>query len=358
VDPGLWADAVKVGWQHFQDVRATAGVRGPKEAFDAFWRQWRSQVVNTVKQVPQDALTRKFVQEGIARKEFGLTDGDIRAFQGVLRRERAGGVSGLDNPLTARLRALGASGALADMQRTYGVDFGTELGQESGKQFGGLGRPWPARASASAPASRRSTRSRPALRRGARLRGPVRGRHDPLRQRHPARRLPLRPGQKALDRDIPRLAGGFLGDLAGRGVDTAPLAAKGGYFSPEEVAAVAGQQAGKDWATLVEATIRKQGDRIAFLAGDFRKQSETGAERAIGKAVPFARWSIRYAPVLAEIAARHPVATLYVLRELDREKGEAAAQGKQAYQSGITISDKTPLVGLAARARNAGSRAR
>jgi hypothetical protein len=159
VDPGLWADAVKVGWQHFQDVRATAGVRGPKEAFDAFWRQWRSQVVNTVKQVPQDALTRKFVQEGIARKEFGLTDGDIRAFQGVLRRERAGGVSGLDNPLTARLRALGASGVLADMQRPTAWTSAPSWGRRPASSSAGWGAPWPARASASAPASRRSTRS-------------------------------------------------------------------------------------------------------------------------------------------------------------------------------------------------------
>jgi hypothetical protein len=369
LDPGMWEDAVRAGLRAQAEAGQGPGVRGG-QVVGAASAQWRAQMVNTLKQIPQDALNRAIVMWGVASKEFGASGGDLRRWQGILRGERAGQASALDNPLTARLRSLGREDLLGDLQNVYGVDFGgaLELNQGKAGEFGGLGRALTGAGIGLASGLKTVNPLAP-------LYGAARGLAGPFVDgairfvngiQHDAFRYAL--AEKALDTGAPHLAADFLDDLAARGVDVAPLRSKGGFFSPEEVAVLAGPQAGEAWARRTTELIRRQGDRIAFLGGDFRDKLDpkytgkvTGTdrllgqfERGVGKVVPFSRWTLRNAPVYAEIAARHPVATVYALRELDREKDEAQKAGKQAYQAGITISDKTPLVGLAARARNGG----
>ena len=356
LDPGMHADGLRQFAKAMDEAKGLTGVPGAGAKLGAANAQWRAQVVNTLKQIPQDALSRAFVMWGIASKEFGASGADLRRWQAGLRQERATGVSNLANPVTQKLRALGLQGKLADLGETYGVDFGGSLDLDPArKQFTAGGRALTGALLGLGSAAKTVNPVAP-------IYGAIRGYFAPgvdayIRFingiQHDAFRFAL--AEKALDRDVPRLADDFLFELASKGHNVKSLERMGGFFSAADVAAVAGPQAGKDWGALVEALVQGQGDRIAFLGGDFRKSSETGAERAISKIAPFSRWSIRYAPVLAEIALRHPRAALIAGRELNRQQEEAKAQGKKAYQAGITITDKTPLVGLAARARNGGA---
>lgn len=360
LDADMHADALRAGWQRFQAARGNAGVKGVKQGWDAFWAQWRSQVVNTLKQLPQDAMTRKFVNSGVAAKEFGIANPDagLRQWQGILRRERSAGALGstsLQNPIVAKLRALGQDGILADLPGTYGVDLGTSLDQH-GPEFGGLGRTV-AGAAIGLGAGARTVNPITAVT------GAGRGYLAPFVDgyirflngiQHDAQRFML--GDAALDRDIPALADTFLDELAARGVDVTVLRSRAGFFAPVEVAAVAGPQAAKDWQTLVEGTIRKQGDRIAFLAGDFREGSETAAGKVLSKVAPFSRWQRANAPVLAEIARRHPRATSVLAGSQVAAYEQAKEEKLKNYQYGtVAIGDKTPLVGLLARARLGGA---
>jgi len=374
LDADLWADAIKAGWARQQAAAGNAGVKGAKQGWDAFWAQWRSQVVNTLKQLPQDALTRKFTNWGTGvAKEFGIANPDagLRQWQGILRRERAAGATSLQNPVVAKFRALGQDKLVPDFQEIYGVDMGTALDVERGAEFGGVGR---AVAGAAIGLGAGVKRANPLIA----ATGAVRGYYAPFVDgmvrfmngiQHDAQRFML--GDAALDRDIPRVAGAFLDELAARGVDVTALRARGGFFAPDEVAAIAGKQAGQEWDTLVQATIRKQGDRIAFLAGDFRdklakdyKGTVTAGDRAlstfekgVGKAVPFARWQIRYAPVLAEVARNHPRATALAIGTSVRGAQQAEAEGLKGYQAGtIPLTDETPLVGPLVRARLGGQK--
>lgn len=356
LDPEMHADALAAGWKRFQASRSNTGVKGLKEGWDAFWGQWRSQIVNTLKQLPQDALTRKFTNWGIAEKEFGLAPDAIRRWQGILRREQAAGVTGLSNPVVAKLRALGLTDELADLESVYGVDLGGSL-DDSRKEFGGLGRTLAGAAIGLGAGVKRANPITVAT-------GAARGYAAPFVDgyirflngiQHDAHRFAL--AEAALDRDIPQLADNFLDELAGRGVDVTALRARGGYFSGAEVAAIAGRQAGQDWQALAQTTVRKQGDRIAHLAGDFRKSSETAAERTISKAVPFARWQIRYTPVLAEVAARHPRATAVAVGASVQGAQQAEEENLKGYQAGtIPLTDETPLVGPLVRARLGGQK--
>jgi hypothetical protein len=160
--------------------------------------------------------------------------------------------------------------------------------------------------------------------------------------------------ESALDRDMPQLADTFLADLRSRGVNTATLDGLGGRFSAADVDALA-PGAGRDWADASEFLIRAQGDRIAFLSGDFRDKLAPGYTgkvttldkvvgrglKGLGPLAPFVQWQIRYTPVLAEIAARNPVATRLTL-------------GAMAQGSTVDISTETPVLGAAARLRLGG----
>jgi hypothetical protein len=355
-DPDMIGDVLTVMKRaQGEEGLAPGSVNGIKDAWSAFANYWKRQAVNTPKQLPQDAAQRTLTLEGAGlRQEFpGYGHQAIQQWQKRLSAERVGRVSTVDNPVVAMFRALGQEKLLGDLPSIDGIDYGGSL-ETQGKRFGPLGRTVAGGLIGLASGVKKVNPVSPVL-------GMARGFLDPaidagIRHangiQHDAARYAMR--EAAMPRDFPALADRFLGELADRGVDVAPLAAKGGFFSPEEVAALAGPDAGKAWGQRAEELIRAQGNRIAFLNGDFRESSRLPGEKWFTKAVPFSSWAIHYAPVLAEIAARHPVATIHVLRELDREKAEAGAQGKQAYQSGITISDRTPLVGLAARVRNGG----
>jgi hypothetical protein len=355
-DPDMIGDVLTVMKRaQGEEGLAPGSVNGIKDAWSAFANYWKRQAVNTPKQLPQDAAQRTLTLEGAGlRQEFpGYGHQAIQQWQKRLSAERVGRVSTVDNPVVAMFRALGQEKLLGDLPSIDGIDYGGSL-ETQGKRFGPLGRTVAGGLIGLASGVKKVNPVSPVL-------GMARGFLDPaidagIRHangiQHDAARYAMR--EAAMPRDFPALADRFLGELADRGVDVAPLAAKGGFFSPEEVAALAGPDAGKGWGQRAEELIRAQGNRIAFLNGDFRESSRLPGEKWFTKAVPFSSWAIHYAPVLAEIAARHPVATIHVLRELDREKAEAGAQGKQAYQSGITIGDKTPLVGLAARVRNGG----
>lgn len=352
LDPGMHEDGIAAGLRELEAARGVAGVRGAGEALRGIDAQWRALAVNTPKQLPLDAFTRAMTMWGVAAKEFGATGDDLRRWQKLLREERAAGVSSLTNPLTERLRALGHTDALADLENVYGVDFASQ--ETRGARFGGAGRAATGALLSLGQTARTGNILAPAI-------GAVRGYFAPFVDgyirflngiQRDAFRFAL--AEKALDRDLPPLAEAFLAELQRQGHDTAALQGRGGLFSPNEVAQVAGATAGQDWATLTEGLIRRQGDRIAFLGGDFREGSRTGFEQAISKVVPFARWQLRYAPVLAEIAARYPRATALAVGAQAALAGQAAAGGKRASQAGVTFDDHTPLIGPIARLRNGG----
>lgn len=371
LDPGIWEEAVARGIQDQIDAGANKGVRGGKAAWDAFWRQQRSQVVNTLKQIPQDAFTQLITRMGIAGREFGIDDSDIRRMAGVLRRERqVGGASSLTNPnpVNARLLALGNKNAVSKSQEYFGLDYGTSLAGE-GAEFKGGGR---AAAGALIGALNGAARLNPL----AMAYGAARGYVAPFVDgtiryvngiQHDAFRYAM--VEKGLDREIPQVAAAFLDDLDTSGVDTTALRAGGGYFSADEVRRVAGDDAAKRWDWLQETTVRRIGDRVAFLAGDFRDKlakdyggrvtrfdrARAHVEAGIGRYVPFVRWQMRYAPVLAEIAARNPLATYYAVKGTAAGVEDARENHLKPYQAGtVPVTTETPVLGGLARARLGG----
>lgn len=356
IDPSFFAEALEHGASEQAAAKTAPKARGLGQVLGAMDRQGRQQIVNTFKQLPQDALQRLVTNWGIAGKEFGTTRGDFLRWEGILRGERkVGGASSLTDPLISRFRALGQQKLLGELPDTYGIDYATSIAGQGEKQLGPVGRTVTGALTSSANPIH-------AINPLAYVYGGVRGYFAPFVNgaigymnsiQHDAFRYAL--AEKALDRDIPQVASAFLDKLEQGGADVSALRPTGGFFSPTEVAAVAGDQAAKEWDGLTTTLIKAQGDRIATLGGDFRDKSAGALEKGIGKAIPFSRWAIRNAPVLAEIAANHPRAAAVIGGVLAEGAKQARDAKLKNYQAGtIPLTDKTPLVGGLVRARLGG----
>lgn len=348
------------------------GVKGLQEAWNAFAALWKRMTVDTAKQLPQDATYRATVIEGIMREEFGIGEMDGRQFQRPISRERATGAWSLDNPYNQLLIQTGHADKIPLKSDLIGAEF-TDAVTDKGKGKAGFTRFGDALAGGLIGMGSALKTVNPVspvfgFARGAVDREWSAAIHHLIGVANDAwREAAANAGTR---QKLATVADDFLAKLAQNGVDVTPLQGRGGLFSADEVAAVAGKQAGDDWHVESETVIRNVGNRVATLAGDFRDKLDpkytgtvtTGdrllgnAERAASKFAPFARWQIRSTPVLLEVAARHPVATLKALQETQRLGEEAKAKGKRAYQAGYDISTETPLLGAAARVRLGGKK--
>lgn len=331
------------------------GVVGAGNLVKAAPGAWRAQAVNTIKQFPQDALTRLVTLWGIARKELGVTGDDIRYWQELIATERATGTSNLANPLTDILRRAGLQRLIPQLHEVFGIDFVTSEAARAGTKMSANQSAVMGAAFAVANGLRTLNPLSAAL-------GAVKGRFQPFINgfvhfgngvQHGAFRGAM--GEKTLQRDLPALGKALIADLQARGVDVSSLVAKGDIFSGDDVAKVAGAKLGTQWDTLLEETVRNGGDRIAFLAGDFREASKYKFEDKAGKVFPFIRWPLHYGPVLAEVAANNPRLAAVAAGLLAAQQEEAKQGGLKAYERLSTpITTETPVLGALARARLGG----
>lgn len=332
--------------------------------------QWSRMTTDTVKQIPQDALYRSTVMEGLARDEFpGLTYDYIRSFQPAVSRERATGAVNLANPFNRLLVATGHADFLARKGDILGTDFTESLAD--GARFGRVGSTI-AGAAMSLGAAVKTVNPLAVAFGGARgaveLEWSTAIRHL-IGTANDAFRYAM--GTIGARRELATAAGPFLDELAARGVDVTALRARQGLFSGDEVAALAGPQAGQAWAARSREAILAAGDRVAFLAGDFRDKLDDGylgkdrlttgerlrskGERAVSKVVPFARWQLRSTPVLAEIARRHPRGTALLAAGSVGAAQQAEEEQLRPYQAGtVPATDETPGIGGLVRARLGG----
>ncbi len=319
--------------------------------------QWRSQVTATFRNWQQDAVNLALLVKEFGQ-DYGATGRDVDAM-----REQLG--AHLRNPdkvarygdLGARLQSVGLDRlidpqkGLADLlglgQISESLSHGTQLSAGQ-RMAAGAGIGWASSAAKISPLS-------PAF-------GAARGHLEPFiqgffgtvnRLQHDAPRAAFL--AKALDRDLPILADEFLSGLQTQGANVSALNTRGGYFTPQEVAQLAGTKAGQEWATVTEGITRLRSEKIAQLFGDFRDKgaNATVADKAIGIAgrlFPFASWGLRYAPTLATIAARHPVATQGLVGYLATEAAQAKREGRPGYQVGtIPLTTETPVLGAGVR---------
>lgn len=151
-----------------------------------------------------------------------------------------------------------------------------------------------------------------------------------------------------LDTTLGLAADTILPRLEAAGADVSSLAGRAGKFSPDELAAIAGPQAGDQWRALADRAVTLAEDRAKFIFGDYSRRS--GFERALGGVVPFASWAIRAYPVAVEMAARHPGVALAVYKLLEATSGDAGKDGRPGYTAGmIPFTTETPLIGPIAR---------
>jgi hypothetical protein len=339
-----------------------------------FWKklagQWSRMTVDTVKQLPQDALYRATVLEGVARKEFpGLSYDFVRRFHKPVSRERATGAVSLDSPYNALLLMTGHADMLARKGDIIGTEFtdavtGTARFGRAGSTLAGAALSWGAAFKTVNPLAPvfGAVRGAVDLEWSTALRHLIGTANDAFREAM---------GTLATRQELARVAAPFLDELAARGADVAALRARDGLFAAEEVAATAGPQAAKHWATLSEGAILKAGDRVAFLAGDFRDKTAkeylkpertsggerflVAAERAVGRVAPFSRWQIRSAPVLAEIARDHPRAAAALAATSFAQAERAKEEKLKPYQAGtVPVGTDDTLLGGLARARLGG----
>lgn len=369
LDPDIITAWVDKAWEDMVNSGQVPAASSGAEKLRAAKAQWSAQVVHTLKQLPQDSLTRLVTMKGIAEQEFGITGDLIRRWQSTLTDQRARGIA-VPDPVATWFHDLGRTDLFQQNDQLVGLEHGNALaGDYAGKKLSGAGR-------AVMGGIFSGANGRPTVNPLAIAYGTVRGYVAPFVDtligglngiQHDSFRLAMQ--QKSLDTYIPQVADLFLQELATKGYNVAPLQGRGGRFDRNAVEAVA-PGAGQVWDDLVEGVVRSEGDRIAFLAGDFRDKLAKGykgrvtpidravstVERGLRPFVPFARWQIRYTPVLAEIALRHPGSAAIVLALMNRA-ANASGDKLRSYEKGtVAIDTETPLVGGLARTRLGGAR--
>lgn len=356
LSPEMHAMGLRAGERMQTESVASKGAQGVGNTLRGLAGAWRAQAVNTLKQLPQDAVTRWATLWGIARKELGVQDADIRFYQDLIARERDTGVTNLQNPVTDTLRQVGLTRLLDPkvFSETYGTDFLTSEAARSTTKLN-------AKQSSLAGAFFSGATPLPRVNPISITAGAIKGRFQPFINgyiqflngvQHDAFRYAM--AAKTLLRDLPPLMTAFADDLERRGADVTTLRAKG-LYSGADVAQLAGPQLGKAWDTLLEETVRNGGDRVAFLAGDFRQQSMYKGEESLGRVLPFIRWPLHYGPVFAEIAVNHPRLATVAAGLLVQQKEQAQQAGLKGYETATTpITTETPVLGGLARLRLGG----
>lgn len=123
----------------------------------------------------------------------------------------------------------------------------------------------------------------------------------------------------------------------------------GGRYSPEQVAKVAGKEAGEHWKVLRDTSVEAGEARARALLGDYSDEGKKGWEKALGGAVPFASWAVRSYPVIAQMALQHPLVAIGIYHYLSATKAKVE-EGQPSYTAGmIPVDAETPFVGLLAR---------
>lgn len=123
----------------------------------------------------------------------------------------------------------------------------------------------------------------------------------------------------------------------------------GGRYSPEQVAQVAGKEAGEHWKVLRDTSVEAGEARARALLGDYSDEGKKGWEKALGGAVPFASWAVRSYPVIAQMALQHPLVAIGIYHYLSATKAKVE-EGQPSYTAGmIPVDAETPFVGLLAR---------
>jgi hypothetical protein len=150
-------------------------------------------------------------------------------------------------------------------------------------------------------------------------------------------RLPQRAGREALytltgDANSYLAAHTFLGDLARRGVDVAPLAGKA--FTPAQVEAVAGTQAAHEWRSLLATVWGGAEAETKRVLGDFGAKTALEKVPLIGRMFWLAGWSQRMLPIYAQVAARHPGVSMAVGGALANQAQGLKAQGLNPWDVG------------------------
>jgi hypothetical protein len=287
--------------------RYTRGARGPVEAVNDFLNQTRGVVVATWKNQVLDVLH---------------TRGMLREFAPI-GSDPAGTGDRILDELRANEGAADAYGKLSDTARTTLEGWGfkgflPDLGQG---QVGALAQEEPGRI---LPATQRVING---MVMELRTKGPVglltfpvggaRGYFAPFLDAFFERlnRLPQRAGRETLytltgDANSFLAAHNFLGNLAQRGVDVTSLA--GRRFTPEEVEAVAGTQAAHEWRSLLATVWGGAEAETKRVLGDFGQKTALEKVPLIGRMFWLAGWSQRMLPVYAQVAARHPGASMAV----------------------------------------------
>jgi hypothetical protein len=311
------AQAEAAGLGHY-----VSGPRGPGQAVGDFQNQMRSNVVATFKNQTLDVLH---------------TRGMLREYAPV-GSDPAGAVDTIADELRANEAAPDAYARLSDSLRSAQERWGFEhyvpdLGQG---QVGAL-------------AQEEAGRILPAAQRvingtlmELRTKGPVglltlpmgaaRGYLQPFTDAFFQRlnRLPQRAGREALytltgDANSFLAAHTFLGDLARRGVDVAPLAGKA--FTPQQIEAVAGTQAANEWRSLLATVWGGAEAETKRVLGDFGERTALEKVPLIGRMFWLAGWSQRMLPIYAQVAARHPGVSMAVGGALANQAQGLKAEG-------------------------------
>ena len=177
----------------------------------------------------------------------------------------------------------------------------------------------------------------------------------------------------------------FLQKLADAGVDVSSLAAKDGLFHPDEVAALAGPEAGQAWQQVTDNAVAQSEDAVRKAFLDFSSTAQRGeaaqqrlgisaadwknlskAEQAqkmveaglpqtlagkiessgVGTLVPFIGWALRAYPKTVELALNHPAVALSLFHLYQADQAAAYQSGKPLYAVGsLPISSEFPIIG-------------
>jgi len=359
LDPSTVAEGVRRGVAALKAAAPSQGLKWT-DLPSAANSQWRAQVTTTLRNLSQDAANVALLVKEFGKDFGGVARDDVRYYTQVLRDQatnpdlaarfgdlgqllKGAGLDHLIDPAKGLADLLGVS-MMVDAA-THSRAGELSLGQRA---LIGAGIGWGSSATKVSPVA-------PAW-------GAMRGALAPFFDaaftfyngvQHDAPRLAFLEG--ALRRDLPDLADGFLTDLANAGAPVAPLQGLGGQFTPDQLRLLAGDAAAKEWATLSEGLTRAHAERIAKLFGDFRDNQTGPVVRMMGQVFPFSTWAVKYAPVLATIAARHPVATMLIAKALVQDAENAKEAGRKGYTVGtIPLTEQTPLVGELVRARLGG----
>lgn len=157
-------------------------------------------------------------------------------------------------------------------------------------------------------------------------------------------------------------AAAFLTDIAAQGVDTTALTTRGLKFTPSDVeqaalasgimpdaaAALAAQ-----WDTAIKGALDKGAERARTVFGDMNALGGLG--RSLSGVAPFASWPISQAKITAELLGKYPGPAAVTAGAMRRNEEQLQARGEpRYYAASVAIPTDLPVLGGLARARLGG----